>query len=234
MNSLAVMQPYFFPYIGYFQLINEVDKFVFYDDVAFIKRGWINRNRILINGVSNYITVPCNNISQNKLINEVKHALNEKEIKKLLKKLQNTYSRAPFFKDVFPLIETVFNTDSEFISDLAIESIINVSNYLNLDCEFKKSSENYSNQDLNAADRLIDICKIEGVNHYVNPIGGMELYSKRYFLEQKIRLDFLESQLTVYKQFSKEFVPGLSIIDLLMFNSVIDIKNELVINYNLI
>ncbi|HKJ32452.1 MAG TPA: WbqC family protein, partial [Balneolales bacterium] len=95
--AIAIMQPYFFPYIGYFQLINAVNKFVFYDDVNFIKRGWINRNKILINNQSNYFTIPCKDVSQNKLINQIGHALNDRSREKLLKKVSLSYRNAPFF-----------------------------------------------------------------------------------------------------------------------------------------
>tara|TARA_R110002124_G_scaffold280092_1_gene453171 strand:- start:10029 stop:10733 length:705 start_codon:yes stop_codon:yes gene_type:complete len=234
MNSIAVMQPYFFPYIGYFQLINEVDKFVFYDDVDFIKNGWINRNRILINGEPKYFTIPCKDVSSNKLINLVEHALDERSKKKLLKKIRFTYSNAPYFENVFPVIEKVFEKETELISELAIESITRVTDYLELECEFQKSSENYDNQELDAADRLIDICKIEKITHYVNPIGGEELYDKKYFIENEVKLDFLKPAITEYEQFKHEFVPGLSIIDVLMFNSVSDINKKLLINYKLI
>jgi hypothetical protein len=234
MNSIAVMQPYFFPYIGYFQLINEVDKFVFYDDVDFIKNGWINRNRILINGEPKYLTIPCKNVSSNKLINTVEHALNERGKKKLLKKLRFTYSNAPYFEHVFPVIEEVFNIDTELISEFAIESIVKVTDYLELKCEFQKSSEKYDNHEFDAANRLIDICKIENMNYYVNSIGGKELYDKQYFLENEMKLDFLEPSITEYEQFNNEFVPGLSIIDVLMFNSISSIKNKLLMNYKLV
>lgn len=234
MNSIAVMQPYFFPYIGYFQLINEVEKFVFYDDVNYITGGWINRNRILINAEAKYFTIPCKNASQNRLVKEVEHSLSERDKNKLIKKIRFTYSNAPYFEDVFPIIEKVFSTETELISELAIESIIKVTEYLALECVFQKSSEKYDNKELDAADRLIDICKIEHFNHYVNPIGGMELYDKQYFLENEVKLHFLKSGITEYEQFDHEFVPGLSIIDVLMFNSVNAIKKDMLTNYQLI
>lgn len=234
MKSIAVMQPYFFPYIGYFQLINEVDVFIFYNDVDFIKNGWINRNEILINSQPKYLTVPCKNVSSNTPINIIEHAFNERIKNKLLKKIRFSYSNAPHFESVFPVIEQVLQTDTELISELAIESIIQVSEYLKLDCTFFKSSDRYNNQALDAADRLIDICKKEKAGHYINSIGGKKLYKKKYFLENNVKLDFLEPSITEYKQFKNEFVPGLSIIDVLMFNSISTIKNELLKGYKLV
>jgi len=225
--KLAVMQPYFFPYIGYFQLVKAVDKFVFYDDVHFIKNGWINRNRILINGEPKYLTIPCKNVSSNKLINVVENALDEKIKKNLLKKIRFTYSNAPHFEYVFSIIEEVFNIETELISELAMESILRVADYLEMECVFQISSNTYDNKELDAADRLIDICKTEGVDHYVNPIGGMDLYDKKEFRKQGIEIKFLEPEITEYQQFKNKFIPRLSIIDVMMFNSVDEIRGTL-------
>jgi hypothetical protein len=234
MNSIAVMQPYFFPYIGYFQLIEAVDTFVFYDDVNYITRGWINRNKILINNEAKYITIPCRGASQNKLIYEVEHALNEKKRGKLIKKIKFTYSKAPFFNEVFPLFKKIMNKEMGTIADLAIKSIKESCNYLGLKTTFKKSSENYDNTSLGAADRLIDICKKEGSSNYINAAGGMELYDKPYFSDDGVKLSFLKPQEVVYEQFGEEFVPWLSIIDVMMFNSPGKIKNELLSLYKLV
>lgn len=219
MNKIAIMQPYLFPYIGYFQLIKEVDRFIFYDDVHFITRGWINRNKILINGQPKYFTVSCKNASQNVLINTVKHNLDDKTRSKLLKKIKFTYSKAPYFDNVFSLFERTLHTDSEYISDLATSSVTEVCDYLGLTCSFDNSSELKSHRDLSAADRLIDISNQEQATFYVNPIGGKDLYSKEYFSKRGIQLEFLEPDYIDYQQFDKDFVPWLSIIDVLMFNS---------------
>lgn len=118
--KLAVMQPYIFPYIGYFQLVSVVDKFVFYDDVNFINRGWINRNRILINSSANYFTVSLNKASQNMLINEVQ-VLNGSL--SLVKTMEMAYKRAPYFNEIMPLIHQIFVTEYNLISDMAIDSV---------------------------------------------------------------------------------------------------------------
>jgi hypothetical protein len=234
MSSIAVMQPYLFPYIGYFQLINEVNQFIFYDDVNFITRGWINRNKILINGEAKYFTVPCKGASQNKLINEIRHGLDDRKRGKLLRKIKFTYGKAPFFESVYTLIESVFNTDTTYIAELAIESVRKSCSYLNLECNFKLSSNHFDNTDLDAADRLIDICKQEKIESYINPIGGKELYNKKYFQENNINLQFLKPEVQKYDQFGDEFVPWLSIIDVMMFNSPGKIKNELLSLYKLV
>lgn len=231
MNSIAVMQPYFFPYIGYFQLINSVDKFIFYDDVQYITGGWINRNKILINNEAKYITIACKSASQNKLIYEVEHALDDRKRGKLTKKIKFTYSKAPFFDSIFPLFKSVINEKGKTIAELAIRSITESCDYLGLDTSFKKSRDNYNNIELDAADRLIDICKQEGMTNYTNAIGGMELYDKGYFKANGVSLSFLEPQKTSYEQFGGEFVPWLSMIDVMMFNSPEIIRNNFLESY---
>lgn len=232
--SIGIVQPYLFPYIGYFQLISEVDTFIFYDDVNFITRGWINRNKVLVNGKATYFTIPCKDASQNKLINEVKHAMTDKKRDKLLRKIKFSYSNAPFFDDVFPIVENVLHTESSYIADLAMQSIRKTSSYLNLETTFKISSEEYSNIDLGRAERLIDICKQEKITTYINPTGGKELYSKEEFQKEGVTLQFIEPSLKKYKQFDNNFVPGLSIIDVMMFNSPEKIRTDHLTAYNLV
>lgn len=234
MSKLAVMQPYFFSYIGYFQLIKAVDTFVFYDDVDFIKNGWINRNRVLINGDPKYFTIPCKNVSSHEKIKNIEHGLDQRKRKKLLKKIKFTYSRAPYFDDVYPIINEVLDTKTAYINEFAINSVKFSSAYLDLECSFLKSSENYNNTDLDAADRLIDICREESVSNYINAIGGMELYDKSYFKDNGVTLSFLKPQEITYKQFGENFVPWLSIIDIMMFSSPEKIKNELLNSYKLV
>lgn len=234
MNSLAVMQPYLFPYIGYFQLINAVDTFIFYDDVDFIKNGWINRNKILINGDPKYITIPCSNASSFKKINTVEHNLDPRKRKKLLKKIRFSYANAPFFNSVYPVVKSVLNYDSNKIADIAVKSLLDTCGYLRLDAIFKKSSECFNNHDLDAADRLIDITKQEGADHYINAFGGKELYEKKYFKKRDLKLSFLKPEEVQYEQFGDKFVPWLSIIDVMMFNEPDLIKRNFLKSYQLV
>lgn len=215
--KIAVMQPYLFPYIGYYQLVNAVDKFVFYDDVNFINRGWINRNRILINNEPIYFTVSLKDASQNKLINEIQILDNRK---KILKTINLAYKKSPYFDDVWPVIESVFTYDTKNISELAIYSIKRVLQYLEVEKCFEVSSHFYKEiKGLPKADRLIDICRANNAKEYINAISGKELYSKGYFATQGIKIYFLQSIPFNYKQFDDKFTPNLSIIDVLMFNS---------------
>jgi hypothetical protein len=219
-KSIAVMQPYIFPYLGYFQLINAVDEFVFYDDVNFIKRGWINRNRILINAQEHLLSFPCIKASQNKLINEVKIDTTNKQYNKNLDSIALAYKKSPYFKTVYSLIERLLNENYNTIADLNIASVKAVSNFLDLNTKFKTSSESFSEtKKFGKSDRLKKITKHENASSYINAMGGQELYNKSDFKASDIDLYFLKSNLKPYKQFLGEFVPGLSIIDIMMFNS---------------
>lgn len=227
------MQPYFFPYIGYFQLINAVDKFIILDDVNYIKKGWINRNRILLNGKDYLFTIPCEKISQNKLINEVEVIKDEKAVNKFLKTINNAYSKAPYFSEVFELVEGVFKFDKVLISELAYGSITSVLNFLGIEKNIVFSSKNYSNSEFKKADRLIDICKMNNADIFINSSGGKELYDKVEFNKNGIKIYFIKNIITPYNQFENNFIPGLSIIDVLMFNTKDEIK-EMLNQYELI
>jgi|SRR5690606_3184039 len=233
--KIAVMQPYIFPYIGYFQMVNAVDKFVFYDDVNYIKQGWINRNRILGSNKDYLFTVPLKNASSFSLISEtlINEVLFEKWKLKFLQTIQQSYKKAPHFERVFDMLKTFFNSNYVSISEMAIESVKLVSEYLGLDTEFVLSSETYQNKELERQERLIDICKTENANHYINALGGQELYKKEDFLKEGIQLDFIKTQQIEYKQFNNEFMPWLSIIDVLMFNSKEEIA-EMLNKYELV
>lgn len=226
--KLAIMQPYIFPYIGYFQLINAVDTFVFYDDVNYIKRGWINRNQLLINNQAKLFTIPVLKASQNKLIKEIELGIDEKWLNHFQTTLEQNYKKAPYYKETIGIIKKVFNKPHQSISDIAIESITQISNYICLKTVFKRSSTSFqSSKGLEKADRLIDITKKCNSITYINPSGGRELYNKRYFKQHGIDLHFIENSIQPYPQFNKEFIGGLSIIDVLMFNSKEEIKKKL-------
>jgi hypothetical protein len=232
--NLAIVQPYLFPYIGYFQLIDAVEIFVLYDDVNFITRGWINRNKVLVNGKAKYLTIPCKDASQHKLINETQHALTENKRGKLLRMIRFSYSNAPFFDAVFPIVKNVLKFDSDYIVDLAEESVRATCNYLSIDTNIKLSSSNYDNVGLDRTKRILDICSKEKADRYINPPGGKELYKKSDFKAKGIELKFIEPELKKYPQFNHDFVLGLSIIDVLMFNDPQKIRTELLTAYKLV
>jgi hypothetical protein len=233
--KIAIMQPYLFPYFGYFQLINAVDKFIVYDDVNFIKQGWINRNTILVNNLPYLFTVPLDNQSSFEKINNVKI---QKRIyynwsNKFLKTIEQNYGKAPFYNDVILLLRNIFQIEDEYISSIAVKSLKLVSEFIGINTVFEDSSVIYGNQYLSSQVRILDICMKEQANYYVNLIGGIDLYSKEDFAEKGIVLNFIKSKKVEYRQFNDDFVPNLSIIDILMFNDVSSIK-RILNNYELI
>jgi len=225
--KLSIMQPYVFPYIGFFHLIEATDKIVFYDDVNYIKRGWINRNRILLNNSDFLFTIPVEKASQNKLINEVRPLIDSTFTNKFFAQIETAYKKAPYYKSVVEILKTVFSEQYDDVSDLAIKSITSVYQYLNKDINWTKSSiASPETKGMEKADRLIQINKNLDCQNYINAIGGQELYSKEYFNSKGIKLNFVKSQKVEYKQFDNDFVPWLSIIDILMFNDKKAMKEQ--------
>ena len=232
--KLAVMQPYLFPYIGYFQMIKAVDVFVFYDDVNFIKQGWINRNRILVSNKEYLFTVPLKNASSFVSINETFINLDffKKWKKTFLQTIEQNYKKAPQFEEVFLLLNEIFEKNHITISQLAVDSVVTISKYLGIEKKFLISSEQYHNQTKPREERLIAICKAEQATQYINAIGGKELYTKESFKKEAIELSFIKSFPIDYKQFNNEFVSWLSIIDVLMFNTIEEV-NQMLDKYEL-
>lgn len=222
--TLAIMQPYLFPYIGYWQLINVVDTFVIYDDVNFIKKGYINRNSILVSGKSQQFTLELLGASQNKLINEIEVGNNSK---KLLKTIEMSYKKAPYFENIFPIIKDILNQDEKILAKFIAYSLQKVSTYLETNTKIIYSSDIQTDNSLKAQDKILDICQKLKATNYINAIGGQKLYGKEKFQEQNINLSFLDTNLLEYKQFNGEFIPYLSIVDIMMFNSVADIRKML-------
>ena len=227
--KLGVMQPYIFPYIGYFQLVHCVDRFVMYDDVSYIKQGWINRNKILLNGQEHIFTVPLKNASSFVTIanTELNKPLYEIWRAKFLKTLAQAYTKAPNYNIVSDLVASVLYGPHDTIGRLAAASIVEVSGHVGIKTQFITTAAGYGNNDLKAQDRVIDICKKEHASTYTNPIGGKELYSKEEFAANGIVLNFVKTHKIIYPQMNNEFVPWLSMIDVLMFNDVATVMSFL-------
>lgn len=211
--KLSVMQPYFSPYLGYFQMINAVDKFVFYDDVNFIKNGWINRNKISINCKDHIFTIPLKNQSSFKKINETNIDWTDKGVDKLIKTFQQEYKNKN--KELLESIINLFSEKPETISELAINSIKLFCDYLEITTEMKKSSELNIGRSEDRVDNLIKICNLEECEDYINPIGGSSLYNKENFLDRGVNLYFIQGK------------PSLSIIDVCMNTDKQEIIKEL-------
>ena len=232
--KLAIMQPYFMPYIGYFQLINSVDKFIIYDNIQYTKKGWINRNRILVNGRDQLITLSVKKDSD--YLDVVKRELSEswdKDKNKILKIIKSSYSKTPYFQEVFNLISKCLNNPEKNLFRFIYNSIILINEYLEIKTHIIISSSIDINHALKSQDKVLSLCKAQNANIYINSIGGVELYDKEVFKQNGIELNFIKSNPIQYKQFSNEFISWLSIIDVMMFNSKEQIK-EYLNNYTLI
>ena len=215
---VAIMQPYLFPYAGYFQLVAAVDRFVFYDDVHYIKGGWINRNRLFLSKQVSWFTFPLCEASANRKINQAHVQPNHTWKRKLLASVTQAYGRAPFFEPAFALLAEIVTSGETSLSALARQSVVSVARYLDLGTEFVVSTGRYGNETLRGAERVLDICRQEGADEYHNLPGGTALYSAEAFSAAGVELRFIEPALAEYDQFDKPFKPGLSILDVLMFN----------------
>lgn len=222
--KLAVMQPYLFPYIGYYHLIQAVDLFLIYDDVAYIKRGFVNRNSILSPSGSAKFTVPVLGASQNKLFSDLEFS---KDVDKVLKTIEYSYSRAPYFENVFPIVQKTLKFPDRSIASVCKKGFEAVFSYLNIEKVFRKTSEIEYDRSLNARDRLIELCNIFGADQYINAPGGRKLYKKQDFAKAGIDLKFVESLAVEYRQTGKSFIPNLSIIDVLMNCSPEEVRSLL-------
>ena len=210
------MQPYFMPYLGYFQLMAAVDKYVIFDDVNYIKRGWSARNNILVNGQSHLFNVAVDGGSQNNLYTQVTVI---DDFAKLRKTLEMAYKKAPFYLDTMALLEQVFSYNDRRFNFFMRNSYSIILEYLGIKTELLFSSDLSNNKELKGKDKILDICHLLGASEYYNAIGGQELYDRNEFDANGISLGFIDPVIEPYPQLSKEFVPGLSIIDVLMMNS---------------
>jgi hypothetical protein len=218
--KLAIMQPYFMPYIGYFQLIHSVDEFIVYDNIQYTKKGWINRNRILSNNKDELITLTLKKSSdyENIVKKRLSDNWNNDKIK-MLNKIKSSYQKAPYFKEIFELINVCLEYNEKNLFNFINHSICMVSKYLKIDTPIIISSTINIDHSLKSQNKVIAMCKEKNASTYINAIGGIELYDKNFFNDNKIELKFIKSNPIVYKQFNSNFIPWLSIIDVMMFNS---------------
>lgn len=219
--NVAIMQPYLFPYVGYFQLIGAVDQFVIHDDVQWIKGGWVNRNRILIGGEPHYITLPVEKAPSSLNINDRKLSIDvERQKNKIIRQIENAYRNAPHFDPVLSLVSRCFALQEQNLSVFVTNALRECCIYLGIGTPFVLSSDLEKNNELRGEERVLDIAIAMGASHYFNPIGGTELYDKAHFSDKGVALYFLKARPVPYRQTQDcEFVPFLSIIDAMMFNS---------------
>lgn len=231
--KVGIMQPYFFPYLGYWQLMKAVDKFVLLDDVNYIKRGFINSNSILVHNASYKFTIPLDKASQNKLINETKLNFSPKDKDKFLKTIYISYKKSPFFESVYPIIEKAILYDNNDLTEYIEYSIEEIKSYIGISTPIVCSSKIRKDTTLKAQERIIEINKKLNSSIYINAIGGQSLYNKSDFQQNKIELKFIKMKEIEYKQFGEKYISNLSIIDVMMFNSL-DMIRKLLDEYVLI
>jgi hypothetical protein len=223
--KVAIMQPYWIPYIGYFQLINAVDTFVIYDNIEYTKKGWINRNRILTNGKEVLLSLPVKKDSD--FLNVNQRYLSEtfpKDKIKILSKIKESYKKAPHFQTVFPLVESILDHNQGSLFDFIHHSILVICEYLSINTAIVISSSIQIDHNLKAQDKVIAIAKKLSATQYINAIGGVDLYDKATFEANDLQLHFIKSNPFQYQQFDNDFIPWLSVIDVMMFNSKEEIK----------
>lgn len=227
-KTIAMMQPYLFPYLGYFQLIAASDLFVLGDDLQYVKGSWVNRNRVLVNGEPKFITFPLKkdfhtlNINQRYLSDDI-----QDELSRMIRMISLSYSRAPFFSEVLPWLEQVMRYPQTNLARYAENAIRETCAYLHITTPVLRSSDLHLPPPVDHQDRVIQTMKVLGGNSYINPIGGRSLYSPDYFMSRGIQLSFHRIDAIEYKQLKSPFVANLSIIDLLMFNGVDQIRTML-------
>lgn len=216
--KVGIMQPYFLPYIGYWQLMNAVDKYVIFDDVTFIKGGWINRNKILLNGEPKYFNLPVIGASSFKLINMISVNNNEKLIAKNLRVIEAAYKKAPYYTEGYQLMKKILNCGRDNLVAYILESFEIICDYIDIKTEFVISSSLKKDCNLKGQKKVLDICRLLNADEYYNAIGGQKLYSFSEFRKSNISLKFLKTEPIYYRQFENNFQSNLSIIDVIMFN----------------
>jgi hypothetical protein len=231
--KVAIMQPYFFPYIGYFQLIGSVDLFIIYDNIKYTKKGWINRNRVLRNGADAVFTVPLRKDSDFLDVRD-RAVAGDFDRGKLVNQLREAYRSAPHFDEAFPVVEEAIISPRENLFEYIHGSLVDVCRYLRIGTRIVLSSSLAIDPVLKAQERVLALCKAAGASVYVNAIGGEKLYSRDEFDAEGVELKFLKSLAIEYPQFGDPFVPWLSIIDVMMFNSVTRIREFLATRYELV
>jgi hypothetical protein len=236
--QLGIMQPYFFPYLGYFQLIEVVDKWIVFDTPQYIRHGWVNRNRIMKFDGNDwmYINVPLQKHSRDTAIKDVLIASNTQEWQeKIYAQLLSYRKKAPHFSETMDVVTRCFNAGCDGISGLNIVVLKEVCAYLEIDFRFEIYSQmNLKHEPANdAGEWALQISKACGADTYINPPGGREIFDPSKFKAAGINLRFLESELKQYNQRNGNFIAGLSVLDVMMFNSRDEIK-ELLSHYRLV
>ncbi len=213
------MQPYFLPYIGYFQLINMVDEFIIYDNIQYTKKGWINRNRILQNDKPYHITLPLKKASDYLDVKD-RYIADNFDRKKLLSQVKSAYSKAPYYPEIFEYFKTIIMFNDQNLFAYTYNSILKILEILDIKTKIDISSHIPINHNLKSQEKVLAFCRYKNATTYINPPGGVLLYDKLTFKDNNIDLQFQKPIVEMYKQYNNEFVDSLSILDVLMFNGI--------------
>lgn len=231
--NLSIMQPYFLPYIGYFQLIAASQRFVIYDNIKYTKKGWINRNRFLVNGSDSTFSIPL--IKDSDFLDVRDRRISpEYQRDKLARQFQAAYRRAPQFETTYPAIAEIINYPSDNLFDYIRHSVVQLCELLEINTELVISSEVPIDHNLKNQEKVLALCQQLGADKYINTIGGLDLYSREEFQSAGVTLEFIKTRLIEYPQFGNNFIPYLSIVDVLMFNPLAQVKAWVQYEYDLI
>lgn len=231
--TVAIMQPYFLPYIGYFQLLSAVDSFVVYDHIKYTKKGWINRNRFLLNGTDAMFSLPLKKGADGLDVAD-RELSADFDRTKLLNQFKGAYQRAPHFEATFAILDGIVHHKDDNLFRYIHHSLATICNHLGIDTKIVVSSTLGFDNNLKAQDKVLAICDVMNATSYINSIGGTDLYNQEDFNQRGVELKFLRSRPFSYPQFGNQFAPWLSIVDVLMFNPVADIRAGLMTNYDLL
>lgn len=224
---VALMQPYFFPYIGYFQLMAACDLFVVHDDVQYIKGGWINRNRILVNEAPDWITLPVAAAAHTLPIRDRNFLRHDRSAARLPARIASAYRGAPFVARTMALVQEVLSFPESSVAAFNTNLLRRVAAHMGITTPIALSSQLAKDDSLAGEARVLDICQLTGASSYVNAIGGRALYSQQAFSQRHMDLVFLSCKAAPYRQFGTEHTPFLSVIDVLMFNDLSDVQRML-------
>jgi hypothetical protein len=235
---IAIKQPYFLPYIGYFQVIGCVDKYIIYHNLNYIKEGWIHRNRLLrVNGEPEYFKIHLENKTSFQKIDQVRVSEGDHWRRKMIKSIYLNYKRSGYFDEVFPVISEVVEFKTSFLWEMAAFSTVRICRYLDIKTEITTDNSGYlpvedflqgtgylnsEIKEMGIAEyipkltRILYICKKENSDHFIESPGGISLYPKEIFSAHSIKIDFLKVKEFTYKQSTDKFHPHLSIVDVLM------------------
>jgi len=231
--KLSIMQPYFLPYIGYFQLIAASDAFIVYDNIKYTKKGWINRNRMLRDGEPVTFSLPLKKDSDSLDVRE-RELTADFEPEKLLNQFKSAYRKAPHFTGTWPVIEEILRHEDRNLFRFLHHSIVRICSHLGITTEIRTSSDIGIDHSLKNQEKVLALCGAAGADLYINPIGGMQLYQRGEFRANGVDLRFLRPKELIYPQFRESFVPWLSILDVMMFYDPESLHDFIETGYNLI